>query len=236
METVYDRTRLLIGEKGIDSLKKGAVIIFGLGGVGGMAVEALARAGVGSITIVDFDTINITNINRQIIALHSNIGQFKTDVMAQRIADINPEIQVTAMSKRITGENLRDIVLQDYNFIIDAIDDVPAKIALIEKAYEINVPIISSMGTGDKIDPQCLSIQEIRNTNTCPLAKVIRGKLRKVGIENLSVVCSSEKPKREIPREVCKDTSSISFVPTAAGLLLAKHVIVSLIDINKEVD
>ena len=230
METVYDRTRLLIGDRGIDSLKKGAVIIFGLGGVGGMAVEALARAGVGSLTIVDFDTINITNINRQIIAFHSSVGKYKTDVMAQRIADINPHICVNVICKRISDENLSDIVLQNYDFIVDAIDDVPAKFALIQKAYEINVPIISSMGTGDKIDMQCLSIQAIKNTNTCPLAKVMRGKLRKVGIENLKVVCSSEKPERKISRQECGDTSSISFVPPAAGLLLAQHVIVSLID------
>lgn len=232
METVYDRTQLLIGEKGINSLKNGAVIVFGLGGVGGMTVEALARAGVGSITIVDFDVINVTNINRQIIALKSTIGKDKTDVMKCRIRDINPNIKVTEIHKRITPENIHTFVLQNYDFIVDAIDDVPAKIALIETAYNLNVPIVSSMGTGDKIDPEKLSLQKIKTTNTCPLAKVMRGKLKKMGIDDLVVVCSTEKPSRAIPRSECKETSSISFVPATAGLLLAKQVVVSII--NKE--
>lgn len=230
METVYDRTELLIGQDGVNRLKNGAVIVFGLGGVGGMACEALARAGVGKITIVDFDVVNITNINRQIIAFHSTIGKKKTEIMEARIKDINPDIKVQVFDLRVTTENIESLALQNYNFIIDAIDDVPAKIALIQKAYEYCIPIVSSMGTGDKLDPEKLTIQKIKHTNTCPLAKVMRGKLKKLGIDDLAVVCSSEKPERAIPRSEQKDTSSISFVPTAAGLLLAKHVVTNLID------
>ncbi len=229
METVYDRTELLIGKDGVDSLKKGAVIVFGLGGVGGMAAEALARAGVGHIAIVDYDVINITNINRQIIALHSNIGDKKTDVMKKRINDINPDIHVEVIYERITSDNINSFDLEKYDHIVDAIDDVPAKISLITEAFNIKVPIVSSMGTGDKLDPQQLSLQKIKNTNTCPLAKVMRGKLKKLGIESLDVVCSTEKPERAIPRSKCNETSSISFVPPAAGLLLTKKVIETII-------
>lgn len=230
METVYDRTELLIGADGVDSLKNGAVIVFGLGGVGGMAAEALSRAGVGHITLVDFDEINITNINRQIIALHSNIGEKKAEVMKKRINDINPDIDVKALDKRITTDNINTFEIQKYDYIIDAIDDVPAKIALITRAFEINVPIVSSMGTGDKMDPEKLSLQKIKHTNTCPLAKVMRTKLRKEGIKDLDVVCSSEVPERTIPRSEINQTASISFVPASAGLLLAKKVITKLIE------
>ena len=229
METVYDRTKLLIGKDGIDNLKRKAVIVFGLGGVGGMAVEALVRAGVGNISLVDYDTINITNINRQIIALHSNIGQKKVSEMKKRINDINPDINVKAFDSKLTYDNVKTFALQDYDFIVDAIDDVSAKIVLIKEAYNLKIPIVSSMGAGDKINPEKLSLQKIKNTDTCPLAKSVRGKLRKEGIEDLIVVCSSEKPERMVPRSEQNDTSSISFVPTAAGLLLAKHVIISLL-------
>jgi len=229
METVYDRTKLLIGEDGIDRLKSKSVIVFGLGGVGGMATESIARAGVGSITVVDFDVVNITNINRQIIALHSNTGKKKTDVMKERIKDINPDIKVEGISDRITENNISTFDLKKFDYIIDAIDDVPAKLELIIKAYEINVPIVSSMGTGDKLDPEKLSLKKIKDTNTCPLAKSIRGTLRKHGIEDLIVVCSAEQPGRVVPRSECSETSSISFVPPAAGLLLAKKVIVDFI-------
>lgn len=229
METVYDRTELLIGKEGISSLKKGAVIVFGLGGVGGMAVEALARAGVGHIAIVDYDKINITNINRQIIAFHSNIGEYKTDVMKKRINDINPDIIVESFCERITANNISTFDLKKFDYIIDAIDDVPAKVTLITESCKINVPIVSSMGTGDKLNPEKLSLQKIKNTNTCPLAKVIRGKLKKHGIEDIIVVCSTEPPGRSIPRSENRETSSISFVPPAAGLLLAKKVICDLL-------
>lgn len=230
METVYDRTELLIGQDNVNRLKEGAVIVFGIGGVGGMVCEALARAGVGKIGIVDFDIINITNINRQIIALQSTVGKKKTDIMASRIKDINPEIEVNVIDEKMDPENIQSLALQDYDFIVDAIDDVPAKIALIKEAYEKGIDIVSSMGTGDKLDPEKLTIQKIKHTNTCPLAKVMRNKLKKLGIDNLEVVCSSEKPSRTIPRTECKDTSSISFVPAAAGLLLTKHVVLSLLE------
>lgn len=229
MKTVYDRTELLIGQDGIDSLRNGAVIVFGLGGVGGMAVEALARAGVGNLTIVDFDVIDITNINRQIIAFQSTIGKKKVDVMEARIHDINPDINVTGICNRVTINNINTFALQKYDYVIDAIDDVPAKIALIDTAYKLPVPIVSSMGTGDKVDPEKLTIQKISETNTCPLSKVMRSNLRKLGIKDLLVVSSSEKPSRAIPRSEIGDTSSVSFVPPAAGLLLAKQVVLSLI-------
>lgn len=221
---------MLIGTEAMETLKRKKVIVFGVGGVGGFAVEALARTGIGTVGIVDFDTVDITNINRQIIALQSTVGRRKTEVMAERIAAINPDIQVRTYPARLTADNLEDFSLEDYDYIVDAIDDVPAKLLLIEAAAARGVPILCCMGTGNKLDPQRLRIAPIEKTHTCPLAKRIRKEVRDRGIKGVNVVFSDEEPDRkEFPEDGSKAPASISFVPAAAGMLLASKVVRDLI-------
>ena len=193
-------------------------------------IEALVRAGIQTIAIVDYDEIDITNINRQIIALHSTIGRKKVEVMEERIKDINQNADVAALSDRLTSENLDSFHLKDYDYIVDAIDDVPAKLLLIREAKQLNIPIISSMGTGNKFDPTQFRIDDIKKTNTCPLAKVIRKETAKMGIKQLKVLFSTEAPHREeLPEDGSRSPSSISFVPATAGLLIASEVIKDLL-------
>ena len=229
----FSRTELLIGEEGIKKLQNSRVIVFGIGGVGGYAVEALARSGIGSIDIVDNDKISSSNLNRQIIALTSNIGQLKVDVAEKRLLDINPDIKIKKYNIFYTSETKDMFDFSSYDYIIDAIDTVVGKISLIEEAKKHNVPIICSMGAGNKLDPCAFKVADISKTTVCPLARVIRLELKKRNIKNVKVVYSTEppikplksdekSPKREIP-------GSIAFVPSTAGLIIAGEVIKDLI-------
>ncbi len=226
MKTIFDRTKMLIGEDELNRLKKKKVIVFGIGGVGGFACEALARAGIGNLTLVDFDKVDITNLNRQIVALQSTIGKLKAEVMAQRLMDINDELNVKAITEKLTLDNIEKFHLRDYDYILDAIDDVDGKIALIQYASMRSIPIISSMGTGNKFDPKLFKIADIKKTHTCPLAKVVRKRLRNIGINSLKVLFSTELPhRREQPEDGTHVPASISFVPATAGLLLASEIV-----------
>ncbi|MEL7656037.1 MAG: tRNA threonylcarbamoyladenosine dehydratase [Bacillota bacterium] len=230
MKTIFDRTQMLLGWEMLKRIKSQKVIVFGVGGVGGFAVEALVRAGIQTIAIVDYDLIDITNINRQIIALHSTIGKLKVEVMADRIKDINPDAEIRVFADRLTSENIETFQLKEYDYIVDAIDDVPAKLLLIREAKQKDIPIISSMGTGNKFDPSQFKITDIRKTNTCPLAKIIRKETAKMGIKQHKVLFSSEAPHREeLPEDGSRSPSSISFVPATAGMLIASEVIRDLI-------
>ncbi len=230
----FNRQSLLIGEENTQKLINSSIIIFGLGGVGGYAVEALARTGIGTITLVDFDTIDLTNLNRQIIGLHSTIGQEKTTLFKKRILDINPKAKVTIHNLRVTPDNAKSLFENiNYDYIIDAIDAVSAKLALIEISKEKNIPIISSMGTGNKLDPTAIQVADISKTTVCPLARVIRQELKKRRIKKVKVVFSTEiaiKPKNpDGSRDRSTNVGSISFVPSVAGLIIAGEVIKDII-------
>ena len=229
MKTIFDRTRMLLGTELMNRILAKKVIVFGVGGVGGFVVEALVRAGIQTIAIVDYDIVDITNINRQIIALHSTIGRAKVEVMEERIKDINPNAEIRIFAEKLTSENIEDFNLNEYDYIVDAIDDVPAKLLLISTAKQLEVPIICSMGTGNKFDPSHFRIDDIKKTHTCPLAKAIRKETAKMGIKHLKVLYSSEVPHREeLPEDGSRSPSSISFVPASAGLLIASEVIKDL--------
>lgn len=234
MPNQFSRTELLIGKDGVDKLQKAKVAVFGVGGVGGYTAEALARSGVGHIDVVDNDTVSLTNINRQIIALHSTVGQYKVDVLKKRMLDINPDIEVRADRVFFCEETVGDFDFSQYDYIVDAIDSVKSKILLIEKANESKVKIISAMGAGNKLDASAFEVSDISKTSVCPLARVMRYELRKRGINRLKVVYSKEQPlapaksdeeiqgKRQVP-------GSIAFVTASAGLLLAGEVIKDLL-------
>lgn len=236
----YDRTALVIGDEGIEKLKKSRVAVFGIGGVGSYTVEALARAGVGTIAVFDNDTVSESNINRQLIALHSTVGKKKTEVMAKRIADINPDIKVIANDVFYSAENADSFNPADFDYVVDAIDTVSSKLLLIEKCKETNTPIISSMGTGNHLDPSKFAITDINKTSVCPLARVMRLELKKRGIKKLKVLFSTEQPikpetdEKLLEEERTKGSSrrqipgSISFVPSVAGLMIAGEVIRNL--------
>ncbi len=225
---IFSRAELLLGEEALEKLRSARVALFGIGGVGSFAAEALARGGVGHITLVDGDTVSITNINRQLIALHSTVGKEKTTVMAERIADISPETEVETYPVVYGAENRDLLDFSTYDYVIDAIDTVTSKLILIEEAKKAGVPVISCMGTGNKFHPERFEVTDISKTSVCPLAKVMRKELKVRGIKNVKVVYSKEEPqkpaastetgKRQIP-------GSLSFVPPVAGLLLAGEVI-----------
>lgn len=225
---IFSRAELLLGEEALHKLRSARVALFGIGGVGSFAAEALARGGVGHITLVDGDTVSITNINRQLIALHSTVGKEKTAVMAERIADISPETEVETYPVVYGAENRDLLDFSTYDYVIDAIDTVTSKLILIEEAKKAGVPVISCMGTGNKFYPERFEVTDISKTSVCPLAKVMRKELKVRGIKNVKVVYSKEEPqkpaespetgKRQIP-------GSLSFVPPVAGLLLAGEVI-----------
>lgn len=225
MENQYRRTEMLIGEDGVNRLRQSSVIIFGVGGVGSYVTEGLARAGIGSITVVDKDCIDITNINRQIPALHSTVGRPKEEVIAERIRDINPECRVVAEECFFLPDTADRFDFSEYDYVIDAIDNVTGKIALAEKAFREGTPIISSMGTGNKLDPTAFRVADIENTRVCPLARVMRHELRKRGVHGLKVVYSEEEPVKTGSRT----PGSVSFVPSVAGLIIAGEVIKSLL-------
>lgn len=234
MVNQYSRTELLIGTEGMDKLRKSSVMVFGAGGVGSHCIEALARSGVGTLIIIDNDTVSLTNINRQSIAYHSTVGRPKTEVMAERIRDIDPSIRVKTYETFVLPENLTDILdgEEQIDYIIDAIDTVSAKIALAEETRKRGIRLISSMGTGNKLHPELFEIDDLSRTSVCPLCRVMRRELKQRGILHLKVLYSREKPVDISGRETGEDPGvrrsvpgSISFVPPVAGLLIAGQVI-----------
>ena len=233
MEERKLRTAMLIGEEAVETLQNSSVLLFGVGGVGSFAAEALARAGIGHIGLCDNDTVSVSNINRQLIALDSTVGQNKAEVMAERIKDINPQTKVTVYPLFFSVETVDKFDFESYDYIIDAIDTVTSKLILIEKAKELDIPIISSMGTGNKLDPTALTVTDIKKTSGCPLARVMRKELKERNINSLKVVYSTEQPKKPLfqPENAEKRAvpASISFVPSAAGLIAAGEAIKDLI-------
>lgn len=227
----FYRTELLIGKENLEKLSKAHIAVFGIGGVGSYAAEALARCGVGHITVIDNDVVDITNLNRQLIATHDTIGQLKVDIIKSRIMSINPDADVTTLNCFYDADS--DIDLSKFDYIIDAIDTVTSKLLLIERAKKAEIPIISSMGAGNKLDPTRFTVADISETSVCPLAKVIRKELKNRGITELKVVYSTE-PPLSIPENLHEAgkkrlVGSVSFVPPVAGLIAAGAVIEDLI-------
>ena len=227
------RTEMLLGRENVEKLKSKRVIVFGVGGVGGYTCEALARTGVGQIDLVDNDTVSLSNINRQIIALHSTVGRYKVDVMKERIYDINPSITVNAYNTFFTPETSSQFDLSKYDYVVDAIDTVSGKIELVLLCDKAGTPIISSMGAGNKLDPCAFTVSDIYKTSVCPLARVMRTELKKHGIKKLKVVYSQEAPiSREIgemQKNGKRPPASCAFIPSVVGLIVASEVIKDLI-------
>lgn len=231
METIYSRTELLLGETGVQRLRDSHVVVFGLGGVGSFTAEALARAGVGELTLVDRDTVSLSNCNRQLIALQSTVGMFKTVVMRDRIRDINPDITVHTAETFCLPENAENFFQTSFDYVVDAIDTVSAKIALVEVAQQHHIPIISAMGAGNKLDPTRFEVADIFSTSVCPLCRVMRRELKRHGISELKVVYSKEEPilSKGTERGGRKiSPGSVSYVPSVCGLILAGEVIQDL--------
>jgi len=228
-EDQFTRTRMLLGSEAVDRLQQASVLLFGIGGVGGFVCEALVRAGVGKIHIVDKDVVDITNINRQIIATHDTVGRSKVEVMKERIHSINPDASVEATECFYLPERAGEFDFGSYDYVVDAIDNVAAKLSIICEAKAAGTPVISSMGTGNKLDPTRFEITDIHKTSVCPLAKVIRKGLKDRGIKDVKVLYSREEPVRTGLRT----PASVSFVPSAAGLIIAGEVIKDLIGAEK---
>lgn len=224
MKEQFSRTAQLLGNENVEKLFDKHVIVFGGGGVGGYVVEALARSGVGKISIVDNDVVNESNINRQIIALHSTVGMQKVEVLKNRILDINPECQVFVYNQFFLPENSKDFDFSIYDYVVDAVDTVTAKLEIIKKSKESNVPVISSMGTGNKLNPMGFKVSDISKTKVCPLARVMRNELKKRGISKVKCVYSEENPVIQT-----QTPASVAFVPSVAGLLIASEVIKDLV-------
>lgn len=247
----FSRTELLVGAEALNSLKAATVMVFGVGGVGSHCIEALARSGVGRLILIDNDTVSLTNINRQSIAYHSTIGQYKTRVMKDRISDICPDIQVGTYESFVLPENITTFFYEKYptytdstpkhiDYVIDAIDTVTAKLALVEICQDLDIPLISSMGTGNKLYPERFQIADLSKTTMCPLCKVMRKELKARGIYHLTVLYSEEKPVDTSDRATDEDKGtrrslpgSIAFVPPVAGLMIAGYVIRSLCHIEQ---
>ncbi len=236
MEEMFTRTAMLLGEDAIELLKNARVAVFGIGGVGGYVTEALVRAGVGTLHLIDNDVVCESNLNRQIIATKSVIGQAKVDVMAARIRDINPQCKVKAYQCFYLPETAGEFDFSEYSYVVDAIDTVTGKIQLVMQAKEAGVPIISCMGTGNKLDPTRLEIADIYKTSVCPLAKVMRRELKARGVDSLKVLYSKEEPQKPVityesnVEETRRATpGSVSFVPSVAGLIIASEVIKDLV-------
>lgn len=231
----YSRMELLVGAEGLEKLRDSKVAVFGIGGVGSYVAEALARCGVGTLILVDNDQVSLTNLNRQLIALHSTIGQPKTRVMKERIRDIDPDIVVYTYETFFSQETAELFDFSFYDYVVDAVDTVTAKLLLIERADAAGTPVISSMGTGNKLDPGRFEITDISKTSVCPLAKVMRRELKKRGIKKCKVLYSKEEPIKVQSAEETKGTAnrpvpgSISFVPGAAGLMIAGAVVRDLL-------
>lgn len=231
MKEQFSRTAAMLGEEAVEKLRNGTVAVFGVGGVGGFCVEALARAGVGKLVLYDGDTVAESNLNRQIIATHSTIGRIKVDVMKERIADICPDTVVEAHQCFFLPEKSDEIPFDEFDYIVDAIDTVTAKIELAVQAQQYAIPIIACMGAGNKLDPTRFEVADIYETSVCPLAKVMRKELKKRGIRKCKVVYSREPA---IHTELGRTPGSVSFVPSVAGLVLAGEVIKDLAGIRKK--
>ena len=240
MSDPFIRTRMLVGDEPLSHLAAARVAVFGVGGAGGFCVEALARAGVGTLHLYDDDTVSESNLNRQIAALHSTLGQPKAEVMARRVADINPACQVRAIRLFYLPQNADQVNLAQYDYVVDAIDTVSAKLELVTRCTALQVPIISAMGTGNKLDPTAFQVSDLSRTQGCPLARVMRKELRRRGIQHLKVVWSPEEPRSPAPAATegpapegdrppssarRATPGSMPFVPAAAGLVLASAVI-----------
>lgn len=223
MKEQFSRMAQLLGNENVENLFDKHVIVFGVGGVGGYVVEALARSGIGKISIVDNDVVNESNINRQIIALHSTVGMQKVEVLKNRILDINPECKVFVYNQFFLPENSKDFDFSIYDYVVDAVDTVTAKIEIIKKSKESNVPVISSMGTGNKLNPMGFKVSDISKTKVCPLARVMRNELKKRGISKVKCVYSEENPVIQT-----QTPASVAFVPPVAGLLIASEVVKDL--------
>lgn len=237
MVNQFSRTEILLGTEGIEKLEKSRVIVFGVGGVGGFVVEALARSGVGTIDIVDNDIVALSNINRQIIATHKTLGKYKVDVMKERILDINPNATVNVYKCFYLPETKDKFDFSQYSYVVDAVDTVTAKISLVVEADKYDIPIISSMGAGNKLDPTKFIVDDIYNTSICPLAKVMRRELKKRNIEKLKVVYTKEEPiKAKIKSEEISNkrsiAGSVAFVPSVVGLIIAGEVIKDITSVN----
>lgn len=219
------RTEMLLGKEATDKLNNARVAVFGVGGVGSYTVEALARAGIGAIDVIDKDKVDESNINRQLIALYSTLGRDKAEVAKDRILDINPDCRVNAISMFFLPENECDFDFDSYDYVVDAVDNVSAKLSLIKKCKETKTPIICSMGTGNKLNPCGFKVADISKTSVCPLAKIVRTECKKRGYKNVKVVYSEEEPIKTSERT----PGSVSFVPSAAGLIIASEVIKDLI-------
>lgn len=248
MLTQFSRTELLLGKEAMEKLKNAKVAVFGIGGVGGYVCEALVRSGVGAFELIDDDKVCLTNLNRQIIATRKTVGKYKTDVMKDRILEINPDARVEVHKCFFLPENADEFPFEEYDYIVDAVDTVTAKISLVMKAQEMNVPIISSMGAGNKLDASQFRVADIYKTKVCPLAKVMRRELKKRGVKKLKVVYSEEQPTRPVenmaiscrtncicpPGAAHKCTErrdipgSVAFVPSVAGLIIAGEVVKDL--------
>ena len=228
----WSRTARVYGEEAVDKLAFSKVAVFGVGGVGGFACEALARAGVGAIDIFDKDTVSLSNINRQIIALHSTVGKSKVEIMKGRIEDINPDCKVNAYNVFYLPENADEYDLSRYDYVIDAVDTVLAKLEIVRRAYKLGVPVISAMGAGNKTDPTLFKVADIKETSVCPLARVMRRELKARGINKLKVVYSTEPAAccGELDSESGKmSPGSLSFVPSVMGMIIAGEVVKDLI-------
>jgi len=222
----FNRTSLILGEDKLNKLKNSSVCIFGIGGVGSYTTEALARSGIGTLTLIDSDKVDVTNINRQIHALHSTVGRYKTDVMRDRILDINPSATVNIHNIFCDAQNTAALIPEKCDFVVDAVDNVTAKLAIITAANEREIPVISCMGAANKLDPTAFQVTDIYKTEVCPLCRVMRRELRRRNIKKLPVVYSKEEPV--IPLHNKEDgvpLGSIAFVPSSAGLLAASYVI-----------
>lgn len=233
----FSRTALLLGDDNMNKLKNATVAVFGLGGVGGYVVEALARSGIGGLELVDHDTVCLTNINRQILATHATLGMSKAEAAKNRVLDINPDIRVTAKPVFFSPDTAAEFDFSRYSYVVDAIDTVTGKLALITAAQSAGVPIISCMGTGNKLDPSKFQITDISKTSVCPLARIMRKECAKRGIRNLKVLFSTEDPLspavsdlQELPQGRRALPGSVAFVPSVAGLMIAGAVIQDLID------
>lgn len=237
----FSRTELLFGSAAMEKLFSSRVAVFGIGGVGGYAVEALARSGIGAIDIIDNDKVCLSNINRQIIATHKTIGRYKVDVAAERIAEINPNCKVTTYKTFYLPETQDEFDFSQYDYIIDAIDTVTGKLAIVENANSSNVPVISAMGAGNKVEPTAFEVADVYDTSVCPLAKVMRRELKKRGIQKLKVVYSKEEPIKPMDHAeaheslgtVRRGPGSCGFVPSVVGLIIAGEVIKDLIGFSK---
>lgn len=232
MTNLFERTELLLGKDTVSLLEKKRVAVFGIGGVGGYCAEALVRSGIGHFDLIDNDTVSITNINRQIIASTSTIGKYKTAIMAERMQDINPNVDVTIHNCFFLPENKEEFDFTKFDYIVDAVDTVTAKLTIIEEADKAKVPVISCMGAGNKLDPTQFEVADIADTSVCPLAKVMRRELKKRGILHVKVVYSMEQARK--PQESITDgkkreiPGSVAFVPSVAGLIMAGEVIKDL--------